>query len=228
VPGHGPVPVERSDLVDLFHVEWVGGGAGAILEDQALATGQGTKVLLEDMGEELRGYPLASIIDPDVDDVCGFTGTACAFTFELQPRPGIPWVRVDGIDIIVDDYKPVPKYDEIVPGPDEQMHVYYAEIDNPDLARTNTFSAGYFYGNEAKPGERANRKGKRQDLAFVRLVEGKPEAFVVRVNAKTPGVYTFSSVVRLSYKDVESKQTVVSSETFLFDGVPKGLPTKGK
>jgi hypothetical protein len=59
--------------------------------------------------------------------------------------------------------------------------------------------------------------GSRQALAFVRLVEGKPEAFVVRVNAKTPGVYSFSSVVRLSYRGEESKQTVVSSATFLFD-----------
>jgi len=151
-----PVPVERPDLVDLFHVNWVGGGAGAILEDQALATGKGTKLLLEDMGQELRGYSLAYNIDPDVDDVCGFTGTACAFMFELQPRPGVPWVRVDGIDIIVHDYKALPKYDPILPAPIEEMHVYYVEIDNPDLARKNTFSASYFFGSEAKrPGPRS-------------------------------------------------------------------------
>ena len=171
---------------------------------------------------------MAYVIDPDVDDVCGFTGTACAFTFELQPRPGVPWVWVDGIDIIVHDYKAVPKYDPILPLPLEQMNVYYAEIDNPDLARKTTFSASYFFGSEAKPGERGSRKGNRQDLAFVRLVEGKPEAFVVRVNAKTPGVYTFSSVVRLSYKDVESKQTIISSETFLFEELRREQPTKGK
>jgi hypothetical protein len=213
----GPDPVKKRDLVDMFHVGWVGGGAEAILEDQTLATGKGTKVVMEERGEELRGYSLACIIDPDVDDVCGFTGTACAFTFELQPRPGIPWVRVDGIDIIVHDYKALPKYDPIFPAPDEEMHVYYAEIDNPDLAKKNTFPASFFFRGGGKPGEGGSRKKRRQDLTFVRLVEGKPEAFVVRVNAKTPGVYTFSSVVRLSYKDVDSKQTVVKSATFLFD-----------
>jgi hypothetical protein len=219
VQGPAPGSVEQSDLVDLFHVGWVGGGAGAILEDQALAKGQGTQVLLEERGEELRGYSLASIIDPDVDDVCQFSGTACAFTFELQPRPGIAWVRVDGIDIIVHDYKALPRYEPVFPSPDEQMHVYYVEIDDPHLARKNTFSASYIFGNEVKPGGRRNPKGQRQDLAFVRMVEGKPEAFVVRVNAKTPGVYTFSSVVRLSYKGVEGQQTIIRSQTFLFDGM---------
>jgi Protein kinase domain len=227
--GPGPDSVEKPDLVEMFHVDWVGGGAGAILEDQALATGQGTKVLIAMPGEEeLRGYSLAYIIDPDVNDVCTFGGVGCAFTFELQPRPGIPWVRVDGIDIIVHDYKDLPKYDPMFPLPFEQISVYYAEIDRPDLAKKKTFSASYFFRHEPKTGEGGSRKGKREDLGFVRLVEGKPEAFVVRVNAKTPGVYTFGSVVRLSYKDVESKKTVVGSETFLFDGVPKGLPTKGK
>jgi hypothetical protein len=40
--------------------------------------------------------------------------------------------------------------------------------------------------------------------------------FLVRVNAKTPGVYTFSSVVRLSYRNTKREQTVVNSATYLF------------
>jgi hypothetical protein len=216
--GPGPAPVERTDLVDVFHVDWVGGGAGVILEDQALAAGKGTRPLMEEEGKELRGYPLAGIINPDVDDLCDIGGgAACAFTFELQPRPGTPWVRVDGIDGIVHEYKPVPKYDAIHVGSDEHANVYYVEIDDPGRAKTNTFAAGFVSRSEAKPGGRGSRKGVREELQFVRLAEGKPEAFVARVNARTPGVYTFSGVVRLSYKGVESRHTVVSSETFLFD-----------
>jgi hypothetical protein len=146
----------------------------------------------------------------------------------LQPRPGIPWVRVDGIDIIVHDYKDLPKYDPMFPLPFEKMSVYYAEIDRPHLAKRNTFSASYFFRHEPEPGKGRGGRGKREDLGFVRLAEGKPEAFLVRVNAKTPGVYTFGGVVRLSYKDVQSQQTIFSSETFLFDEAPKGPPTKGK
>jgi predicted Ser/Thr protein kinase len=215
--GPSPVPEQKPALVDLFHVGWVGGGAAAFPVDQALAKGKGTKVLLEHRGKGVRGYALVSIIDPDRDDVCQFTGTACAFSFELQPRPGIPWVRVDSIDIIVHDYNGLPKYWRLVPGPLQQMNVYYAEIDRPDLAKKNTFSASSFFGTGGKPGDGGDRKGGRQDLAFVRLIEGKPEAFVVRVNAKRPGIYTFGSVVRLSYKDIQSEQTVIDSATFLFD-----------
>jgi hypothetical protein len=173
---------------------------------------------LEEEGQELRGYSFAPIFDPAVDDVCQFDGVACAFTFELQPKPGVPWVRIDGIDIVVHDYKDPPEYWVGSPCGEERMHLYYVEIDKPGIG-TNTFSANYFFENEVKAGQDARIEGKtkRHELEFVRLVEGKPEAFIVRVNAKTPGVYTFSAVVRLSYKDVETKQTIVSSETFLFD-----------
>jgi hypothetical protein len=201
--------------VDVFHVRWVGGGARAFLDDQSLATAKGTKPLLKAKEKEYRGYSLALIIDPAVDDVCEFHGRACAFTFELQPKPGVPWVRVDGIDLIVQDYKALPKYNGIWPRPKERMHVYYVEIDKPGVG-TDTFSASLFYENETKAG-RFTGTTKRHDLEFVRLVEGKPEAFVVRVNAKTPGVYTFSARVRLSHKDTESRQTIVRSATFLFD-----------
>jgi predicted Ser/Thr protein kinase len=158
-PATGPAPVEQSDFVDLFRVRWEGGGAAAYLQDQALATRQGAKVLREERGERVRGYPLAAIIDPDVNNVCDFTGSqACAFSFELQTRPGIPWARVEGIDIIVHDYKDLPKYNSATAGSVQEMNLYYAEIDRPDVAKTNTFSASCFFGDAGQPGVRRDRK----------------------------------------------------------------------
>jgi hypothetical protein len=213
-------PNEKSDLVDVFRVTWVGGGCWAILKDQAIAGQKGTKVTKEHANEEERRYALAHIIDPDANDVCSFImGYGCAFTFALQPIPGIPWVRIDGIDIVVHNYEDLPEYHIRASGGGERMHVYYVEIDKPSLLGTNTFSASYFFQNDVKASKNARHMEKtiRQNLEFVRLAEGKPEEFFVRVNAKTPGVYTFSAVVRHSYKDLERKQTIFSSETFLFD-----------
>jgi hypothetical protein len=222
---------DKPDLVDIFSVEWVGRGAGAIVDDQAAPRLKGMKPLLVEDKEELWGYQLAHIIDPDVQDVCDFTGaTACAVSFELQPRPGVPWLRVDGIDIIVHEYRESPQYFGVFPFPIEYANVYYVEMDKPDDVKGRTFTASGYFFSESEPGQRLHRKGKgqRRDLEFVRLTEGKPEAFVVRINANTPGVYTFSGVVRLSYRDEQSEQAIFSSETFLFDGQRKKQQDKKK
>jgi hypothetical protein len=205
-------PVPDGDLADVFHFKWLGGRNARYL-DQERARREGAPVVMTFQdGEKQRGYPFSIIIDPEKDDICKFEARACIFEFELQTRPGIPWVRIDGIDVIVHDYEPLPAY--IAPGEDlfggvQLMHVYYLEVDNPSLAKTSRFSASYLYGDGKKP--------KRQELAFVRLAERKPEAFFVRVNAKTPGRYTFHPVVRLSYRGVEREQTVVKTATYLFD-----------
>lgn len=222
-------PTPEADLVDVFRVKWVGKGDDAILDDQDQAKREGVPVVAqEEMQDgsvvEERGYPIASILSPEKDDICALGTSACAFELEMQARPGQPWVRIEGIDVIVQDYRPLPKYSETAAGADgESVQVYYVEIDNPTLARTNRFSATYLYDDGG--GRRAALvphpgKPKRHELAFVRLVEGKPQAFLVRVNAKTPGVYTFRAVVRLSYRDTSREQTLVESETFLFRRFP--------
>jgi serine/threonine protein kinase len=213
-------PVHNSDLVDLFHVR-PPVGSPAILLFQFLAQGIGTRVVCESGGEELRGYWLAGIINPDTGDVCGVSGFDCIIEFEMQTRTGIPWVRVDGIDVVVYDYKPVPLYRTVVPDGIESTNLYYVEIDKPVNDGKNRFSASFFSGDRSKVADfhkpNIKRNNKREEWTFVRLEEGKPEAFAVRVNAKTPGVYTFGCEVRLSYKDIESQQTIIASETFLFD-----------
>jgi hypothetical protein len=118
----------------------------------------------------------------------------------------------------------VPKYGGTLLGRFEQMNVYYVELDDPGRVGRDTFSASYFFGNEGKPQEGRPRRGKRLDLGFVRLFEGKPEAFLVRVNANTPGQYTFGCMVRLGYKDIEVTQAISGPKTFLFVGERKKRP----
>jgi predicted Ser/Thr protein kinase len=116
-----PIRPEQSNMVELFHFKWLPYEKGRI---------------------ENEGVKVATIINPAVDDVCALS-SACGFAFELQPRPGIPWVRVDGIDIIVEDYKPLPEgYATYMrAGGRESTHVYYVELDSRSLPKTHTFSA---------------------------------------------------------------------------------------
>jgi len=213
-----PAPIEKSELVDLFDVRWVGGGAGAILQDQTQANQEGVKLLVTTLeGEELKGYSLARIIEQPGTNILEFNGTACAFSFGLKPRPGIPWVRIDGIDIVVENYRALPEYDPIIPSLDqsEKRNVHYVEIDKPEVAKTNIFSASLIVGLD-RGIEKVEGKPVVKKLEFARLTEGTSEQYVVRLNAKTPGIYRFSCVVRLSDKDSESKQTVISSATYAF------------
>jgi hypothetical protein len=222
--GRPPVsPLQEEDLADVFRIKWVGKGELAFLADQERATREGIPVVFRcDMPDgtvyERRGYPFATILAPETNDICALGTSACAFEFELQARPGKPWVRIDGIDVIVQDYSPLPKYKTTgsLGGGGVVMHVYYAEIDNPSLAKTSQFSARYLFEPVLLPGA-MKLEQKRHELAFVRLTEGEPQAFLVRVNAKTPGVYTLSAVVRLSYRDTEREQTIVNTATYLFD-----------
>jgi len=174
-------------MVDVFQVHWTGGGAYAIV------------------GED-RIYPLAYIINPASDDVSVFLGTACALAFDLQARERLPWVRIDEIRIVVLSYRPLPEYKPMLPLPFQEAHVYYVEIDDPRVSRSNVFRARYYF-----------ERGKKQKIGTLRLEKGKPETIVLRINAKTPGIYTFACELLLSYKDTKEKITIVKSAEFLFD-----------
>jgi serine/threonine protein kinase len=205
-------PPEKSNFVELFHVKWLGGSRGTV----------------DIYGNEIIN--MARIINPDVDDVCD-VNDACCFAFELQSPPGIPWVRVDGIDIIVEDYERPFGRVGVFAGASQEEHtnVYYVELENQFLGEVHTFSATYFFSDRDKTRPARNGEGKRAAFTFVRLIEAKPQAFAVRVNATTPGRYTFSCVARLSYKDEESRQTIISSETWFFHrSGQKHKPSKGR
>lgn len=176
-------------LVDLYGVNWTGGGAFAITRGRQL--------------------PLAYIVNPaDADDISLFVGTACALSFEVVPRERVPWVRIDSIIVVVNSFAALPQYEPMIPAPVQTRRVFYVEMDNPALSRVNRFAATAVFD-----------QGQRTDFEFLRLERGRPENMVIRINARTPGIYRFSTYLKASYRDERELIPVALNRTFLFDGV---------
>jgi hypothetical protein len=150
--------------------------------------------------------PFAEIIDRSTENITRFKGTSCALEFDLEVPPRIPWVNIDEIIVVVNSYRPLPKYEPSVPRPLGKVHVYYVEIDNPEISRSNIFRAEYIFYN-----------GKSERIGNVRLMPNKPEMFVVRINAKTPGIYDFGVHLLVRHKELKERIIVVNSAKFLFD-----------
>jgi hypothetical protein len=90
--------------------------------------------------------------------------------------------------------------------------LYYVEIDHPTRAGTNVFVAKYF--EKGKPiGDFRYEESKYIPDVFVRLENEKPEAFLLRLGAKTPGIYTFFCEVSVSAKDLVSNQIIGETKT---------------
>lgn len=184
-------------LVTITHTNWVGGGAFAIVGRE------------KDSSERKR-YPFAAIIHPDDARVDTFWGTACALTFDLEARESADYVRIDDMTVTVKSYQPLPEYESILPSPFKEANLYYIEMDDPRVSRTDTFRAKHYY-----------EKGQRKEIGPVRAEKGKPETFVIRINAKTPGIYDFSCELLLSHGNTKEKVVLVRSQEFLFDGKRK-------
>jgi hypothetical protein len=75
-------------------------------------------------------------------------------------------------------------------------HIYYVEIDNPEVCGRNSFSSKYLvYTRKEKAGGAFSIHSDIAELTSIRLIPDVPEFFVVRVNAITPGVYGFDVAV---------------------------------
>ncbi len=153
-------------MLEIFKVYWTGGGASAVVESG-------------------RRYPLASIFDVEERYPGVFTGAACALIFEAEVPTRLPWVRVDGMVVKVNGFTALPKYTAMFPLPYQAAHVYYVEMDNPAISRKNEFKAEYYYGDNGK-----------EKFGSILLEAGKPESFVIRINANTPGIYNFDVFLR--------------------------------
>ncbi len=175
------------DFIKINSVNWIGGGAYAIV------------------GE--KNYPFATIENTaHMERMSTFLGTACALQFEIETRSDVDIVTVDEVKVYVSDYQTLPIYKSMLPLPFEDANILYIEIDNPANSRTKSFTA-----------TKRVDKGKLQDIGVMYLKKGKPETFVVRINAKTPGIYKLSTqIVVRNKKDV---QTITLNEPayWLFD-----------
>ncbi len=175
------------DFIKIYAVNWIGGGAYAI-------SGK-------------NEYPLAYIQDTDhLEKMSRFYGTACALKFDLETRNDIGRVSIDDIIVKVSDYKPLPKYEAMLPAPFEEANVLYVEIDNPSRSKTNFF-----------PAIKRIDHGKVKDIGIMYLEYKKPETFILRINAKRPGIYTIECQMIVRYKDQTERIYLSSPSEWLFD-----------
>jgi hypothetical protein len=185
-------------LVEVFDVKWVGGGAQARIDDGAVDDGP--------VWDPRYDYRLATMLhNPSCHEICTFLGNACAIAFQMEPVDWVDWVTVDAITASVTAYQRPPGFKRSRVLPFEQANVFYVEIDDPAVARRNQFTARYV--------SQASTQGQ---VGVIRLRPGHPEAFVVRLNALTPGVYTFDVSLDVRHKDSMQNVAIVQSEVFLF------------
>jgi serine/threonine protein kinase len=187
---------QSSELADIFNIRWKSLGFQRIT----------------DKGKRIRWVTIVNVGKGYFGDWAG--KSPCDLAFEIEPKQTIPWVRVEEIRAVVKKYDPkLPNFDRIASRGEEKVNVYYAEIDDPNRAGTNVFVANKLSEFSSIDNPR-KMDMKQTPFRFVRLTSGKPEAFLLRVNAVSPGIYTFSCDVILSYKD-RREQCPISKEITL-------------
>jgi hypothetical protein len=174
-------------FIKINKISWTGGGAYAIIDSSQ--------------------YPLAKIQDPSqLKQMSVFTGTACAVEFEAEPRSDIDRVTIDTVEAIVADYEPLPRYKPVFPKPFQEENILYIEIDNPATSMTHSFASSL----------RIN-KGVVEPFGTLFLEKGKPETFVVRINARQPGIYTIECRLKIRVKDKAETVSITNPSKWLFD-----------
>lgn len=133
------------------------------------------------------------------------SGASCVLEFNAEPVARAAVVDVEGLAVIVDSYQPVPAHNESArPRGIQEARLFSASIDNPSAVGTNRFGAKLLYQQQEK-------------LVWLRLERGKPEKVLVKVEAKTPGLYTFSILLSVRHKEIREAVVVARSEEFIFD-----------
>lgn len=155
-------------------------------------------------GPDGTEYNYAKIIDPQTGDPSFWKADACVFTFDCAKSELVPSVLIKGIRVIVQDYQPPPPYDREFFAAVERAHVYYCEIAPPKGER-NSF-----------PAVLLDKDGKPTQKEVVRLREEGEEAFKVRINTRTPGLYTIRCEMVVGYRDVLETVRLSEPKQYLF------------
>ncbi len=178
-------------LIEVFNPKWVGNAGFACFADSST-------------------IPFAKIINPDITNVSDLT-EACAIEFYIEPRR-TSVVNIDDIIIEVYSFNPMPPNMSLESTlASTPANVFYAEIDNPILSQKNCFEA-----NPIIDGKVINNGFI---LNNIYLKEDNPEPFIIRVNARTPGIYTFSCIILARYEDDKERIMINNRENpfrFLF------------
>jgi hypothetical protein len=176
-------------LARIHAVTWTGGGAVAVRSN--------------------GNVPLAYIVDPQkIATSTRFTGTACALSFEAEPRSDMDFLMIDGFIVTVENYEPLSPYTAMIPAPFQDENIVYVEIDSTG-GRKRVFAA-----------KTRIRDGNISDISSFKIENGKPESFIIRVNARTPGLYTFSISLATRYKNNVDTLLLKPSSKWVFDNEP--------
>lgn len=205
---------EAESMVNVLGASWVGGSAYAFLETRLEEPFQTDEVFYPDTGgihspNFTHGgtIPLAAILNPKTDNLRMFQGRGCAIFFEMESRPEYEErVTIDKIVAVVNNFSSLPAYRPQTFAPIVGFNLFYIEMDSIATFQGNIFEAKYVHGNKIYyyPGN-------------FKINHSKPEQFVVRLNAKTPGIYDFSVYLLLRYRYKKEKLALVQSAKFLFD-----------
>jgi hypothetical protein len=126
---------------------------------------------------------------------------ACALQFDLWKREFLEWGRVDAIRVTVHRYQPPPNpYSWILSyGASKSPYprVYVAEIDG----QVREYEAKLRYDGDTELTDEFGRLKilpKETEFKTVYLEKEAPDRFILRVEAKKPGLYTISCHVDLT------------------------------
>jgi serine/threonine protein kinase len=131
-------------------------------------------------------------------------------TFDVEVADGLPWAAVDEIAVVVNAFRPLPPYEPAVTLGLMRPHKYFVEIDMPHGAGRERFVA---------------QAPRPRQFDVIRLFARLPEAFLLGITARTPGIYEFSVHLTASYRDVQRETIVLKSATCLFDGLDAATVT---
>jgi hypothetical protein len=168
---------EAFSLIEDYDVKWVGHAGSARLVDNST-------------------IPFARIIDPNKEVVSDLT-EACAIGIDIAPKRDK--VNIEGIIIEVDSYNPIPPNMSLESTlAFTPANVFYVEIDDPITSHKNHFEANS-----------ASIDGKIIDNVFTSgsfyLTKDNPEPVAIRINAKNPGIYTFSCMILARYENIKER-----------------------
>ena len=154
-----------------------------------------------------RRHRLAQIIDPAVNNASMMSANVCALKFTVQLLPGHEAAELESIAVVVTSYQPLPPYtNTVVPRPFTDAYPYMVNIDAPSPGLTNRFAARFRVKN-----------GQEERIGIVTFLPSQPEPFLVRINAATPGVYSFDVELTVRTKNSLSRIMLARSEEFFFE-----------
>jgi hypothetical protein len=158
------------------------------------------------------------LTNPKPDQIATMSGTACAFSFYLVLKPGVPWALVRPPHVVVNRYQLLPKYELVYALPAMDAHIYYVEIDDPEKCMSNAFSSTWMvYTRWEHIGGMRRIHADSAELTSVRLIPHVPEFYALRVNALTPGIYDFDIAVDASLPGVSGSIPIRRQCRYLFD-----------